>query len=92
REDEFSITEVGYDDIGGLRPQIQTIREIVELPLRYPQLFNTLNVSPPRGILLSGPPGNGKTMIARAIANESGAFLFIINGPEIMSKMAGESE
>lgn len=92
REDELSITDVGYDDIGGLRPQIQTIREIVELPLRYPQLFNTLNVSPPRGILLSGPPGNGKTMIARAIANESGAFLFIINGPEIMSKMAGESE
>ncbi|WOG29264.1 AAA family ATPase [Endozoicomonas sp. 8E] len=92
RQDESSIMDVGYDDIGGLRPQIQTIREIIELPMRYPQLFNTLNVSPPRGILLSGPPGNGKTLIARAVANESGAFLFLINGPEILSKMSGESE
>lgn len=68
------------------------IREMIELPLRHPQLFKTLGVKPPRGVLLYGPPGCGKTLIARAVANETGAFFFLINGPEIMSKMAGESE
>lgn len=65
---------------------------MVELPLRHPQLFKTIGVKPPRGILLYGPPGTGKTLIARAVANETGAFFFLINGPEIMSKLAGESE
>merc|ERR1719468_1215392 len=68
------------------------IREMIELPLRHPTLFRTLGVKPPKGVLLHGPPGTGKTMIARAVANETGAFFFLINGPEIMSKMAGESE
>lgn len=68
------------------------IREMVELPLRHPTLFRTLGVKPPRGVLLYGPPGSGKTLIARAVANETGAFFFLINGPEVMSKMAGEAE
>ena len=68
------------------------IRELVELPLRHPQLFKSIGIKPPRGILMYGPPGTGKTLMARAVANETGAFFFLINGPEIMSKMAGESE
>jgi AAA+ superfamily predicted ATPase len=68
------------------------IRELVELPLRHPQLFKAIGIKPPRGILMYGPPGTGKTLMARAVANETGAFFFLINGPEIMSKMAGESE
>lgn len=92
REDSLSGLDVYYDDIGGLGSQITEIREIVEVPLRYPQAYQTLGVKPSRGILLSGPPGSGKTLIARAVANESGAFFFLINGPEVMSKMAGESE
>jgi len=92
REDEERLDEVGYDDIGGVRKQLGMIREMIELPLRHPQLFRTLGVKPPKGVLLHGPPGTGKTLIARAVANETGAFFFLINGPEIMSKMAGESE
>ena len=92
REDEEKLDEVGYDDVGGVRKQMAQIRELVELPLRHPQLFKTIGVKPPRGILLYGPPGSGKTLIARAVANETGANFFIINGPEIMSKFAGESE
>jgi len=93
REDEeASLSEVGYDDIGGIRKQLAQIRELVELPFRHPQLFKAIGIKPPRGILLFGPPGTGKTLIARAVANETGAFFFLINGPEIMSKMAGESE
>lgn len=93
REDEEAkLNEVGYDDIGGCSKQMAQIREMVELPLRHPQLFKSIGVKPPRGILLFGPPGTGKTLIARAVANETGAFFFLINGPEIMSKMAGESE
>jgi len=93
REDEeSSLNEVGYDDIGGARKQMAQIKEMVELPLRHPTLFKTIGVKPPRGILLFGPPGTGKTLIARAVANETGAFFFLINGPEIMSKLAGESE
>ncbi|ELT95504.1 hypothetical protein CAPTEDRAFT_161400, partial [Capitella teleta] len=93
REDEEeTLNEVGYDDIGGCRKQLAQIKEMVELPLRHPQLFKSIGVKPPRGILLYGPPGTGKTLIARAVANETGAFFFLINGPEIMSKLAGESE
>jgi len=92
RADEEKLDEVGYDDIGGCRRQLAQIREMVELPLRHPQLFKNIGVKPPKGILLYGPPGTGKTLIARAVANETGAFFFLINGPEIMSKLAGESE
>lgn len=92
REDEDRLDDVGYDDIGGVRKQLAQIRELVELPLRHPQLFKNIGVKPPKGILLYGPPGCGKTLIARAVANETGAFFFLINGPEIMSKLAGESE
>ncbi|KAB2609312.1 cell division cycle protein 48-like protein [Pyrus ussuriensis x Pyrus communis] len=92
REDEERLEDVGYDDVGGVRKQMAQIRESVELPLRHPQLFKSIGVKPPKGILLYGPPGTGKTLIARAVANETGAFFLLINGPEIMSKMAGESE
>jgi len=93
REDEEdALSSVGYDDIGGCRKQLAQIKEMVELPLRHPSLFKAIGVKPPRGILLFGPPGTGKTLLARAVANETGAFFFLINGPEIMSKLAGESE
>ncbi|KAK2196859.1 bifunctional ATPase [Babesia duncani] len=92
RDDEEKLDDVGYDDIGGCRRQMAQIREMIELPLRHPGLFKTLGVKPPRGVLLYGPPGSGKTLIARAVANETGAYFFLINGPEVMSKMAGEAE
>jgi transitional endoplasmic reticulum ATPase len=92
REEDEAANEIGYDDIGGCRKQMAQIREMIELPLRHPALFKTLGVKPPRGVLMYGPPGSGKTLIARAVANETGAFFFLINGPEIMSKMAGEAE
>merc|ERR1712000_419613 len=92
REDEEKLNSVGYDDIGGCRKHLTAIRELVELPLRHPSLFKTIGIKPPKGILMYGPPGVGKTLIARATANETGAFFFLINGPEIMSKLAGESE
>jgi transitional endoplasmic reticulum ATPase len=92
REDEENPNDIGYDDIGGCKKQLGLIREMVELPLRHPTLFKNLGIKPPKGVLMYGPPGVGKTQIARAVANETGAFFLIINGPEIMSKMAGESE
>jgi transitional endoplasmic reticulum ATPase len=92
REEEEGAEEIGYDDIGGVRKQLAKIREMIELPLRHPQLFKTLGVKPPKGVLLFGPPGCGKTLIAKAISNEVGAFFFLLNGPEIMSKSVGESE
>ena len=92
REEEDANSGVGYDDIGGCDKQMKNIREMIELPLRHPGLFKHLGVKPPKGVLLFGPPGSGKTLIAKAIANETGAFFFIINGPEIMSKMQGEAE
>ena len=84
--------DVTYDDIGGLGSTIDQIREMVELPLRYPQLFERLGVDPPKGVLLHGPPGTGKTRLARAVANESEASFYLINGPEIMGSAYGESE
>eukprot|EP00461_Guttulinopsis_vulgaris_P000353 UN00353 len=92
RAEEERQDDVGYDDLGGVRKQLALIREMIELPLRHPKLFRTIGIKPPKGVLLHGPPGTGKTMIARAVANETGAFFFIINGPEIMSKMSGDSE
>jgi len=91
-EEEDALNAIGYDDVGGCRKQLALIKEMVELPLRHPSLFKAIGVKPPRGILLYGPPGTGKTLMARAVANETGAFFFLINGPEIMSKLAGESE
>ncbi|CAF4090491.1 unnamed protein product [Rotaria sp. Silwood2] len=91
-EEEISLNEIGYDDIGGVRKQLVQIKEMVELPLKHPQLFKTIGAKPPRNILLYGPPGTGKSLIARAVANEIGAFFFLINGLEIESKSAGESE
>ena len=84
--------DVTYDDIGGMAQTIDQLREMVELPLRYPELFQRLGVDPPTGLLLSGPPGTGKTRLARAVANESDASFFLINGPEIMGSAYGESE
>jgi transitional endoplasmic reticulum ATPase len=84
--------DVTYDDIGGLGATVDQVREMVELPLRYPELFQRLGVDPPKGVLLYGPPGTGKTRLARAVANESHAHFFLINGPEIMGSAYGESE
>ncbi len=89
---EADIPTVSYEDIGGLKEEIKKIREMVELPLRHPQLFQKLGIDPPKGVLLYGPPGTGKTLLARAVANESGAYFMTINGPEVMSKYYGESE
>ncbi len=86
------ITGVTYEDIGGLHEELQRIREMIELPLKHPELFRHLGIEPPKGVLLYGPPGTGKTLIAKAIANETGAHFVTINGPEIMSKFYGESE
>lgn len=83
---------INYDDVGGMDETIKQLREMVELPLRYPELFTRLGVDPPKGVLLHGPPGTGKTRLAQAVANESDASFFIINGPEIMGSAYGESE
>jgi transitional endoplasmic reticulum ATPase len=83
---------VTYEDIGGLHEEMQRIREMVELPLRHPELFQRLGIEPPRGVFLYGPPGCGKTLLAKALANESDANFHVISGPEIMSKFYGESE
>ncbi len=85
-------TGVTYEDIGGLHEELQRIREMIELPLKHPELFRHLGIDPPKGVILYGPPGTGKTLIAKAIANETGAHFISINGPEIMSKFYGESE
>ena len=84
--------DVTYDDLGGMKSTIDALREMVELPLRHPELFQRLGVDPPKGVLLHGPPGTGKTRLARAVANESEARFFTINGPEIMGSAYGESE
>ncbi|MBI2851923.1 MAG: CDC48 family AAA ATPase [Chloroflexi bacterium] len=85
-------SRVAYEDIGGLAKELQRVREMIELPLKYPQLFERLGIDPPKGVLLHGPPGCGKTLIARAVANETAAYFTHITGPEIMGKFYGESE
>ncbi len=87
-----AIPRISYEDIGGLRPVIQKVREMIELPLRHPELFERLGVEAPKGVLLHGPPGTGKTLLARAVASETNANFLSIGGPEIMSKFYGESE
>jgi transitional endoplasmic reticulum ATPase len=86
------VSGITYEDIGGLHEELQRIREMIELPLKHPELFRHLGIEPPKGVILYGPPGTGKTLIAKAIANETGAHFISINGPEIMSKFYGESE
>jgi len=92
KPEEVTIPDVTYEDIGGLGKELVKIREMVELPMKSPELFRRLGIAPPKGVLLHGPPGTGKTLIAKAVANESGANFRVINGPEIMSKFYGESE
>ena len=90
--DTIGISQVTYEEIGGLAEHIQRIREMVELPMRHPEIFKRLGIDPPRGLILHGPPGTGKTLLAKAVASESEANFIHINGPEIMSKFYGESE
>ncbi len=91
-ESEVRIADVHYEDLGGLRSEIQKIREMVEYPIRYPELFERLGIEPPKGVLLYGAPGTGKTLLAKAVANESDAHFILISGPELVSKFVGESE
>ncbi|VVB80422.1 VCP-like ATPase [uncultured archaeon] len=91
-EDEGTIPQVTYEDIGGLTEEVKKIREMVELPLKHPEIFDKLGIEPPKGVLLYGPPGTGKTMLAKAVAGETEAHFILLNGPEIMSKFYGESE
>ena len=102
KKTSFTITEknadlrgmphVSYEDIGGLRDEMQKVREMIELPLRHPEIFEKLGIEAPKGVLLFGPPGTGKTLLAKAVASESNAHFISISGPEIMSKFYGESE
>ncbi|MFH1106957.1 MAG: CDC48 family AAA ATPase [Candidatus Micrarchaeota archaeon] len=86
------ISTTSYEDVGGLREDVQKIREMVELPMRHPEIFERLGIEPPKGVLIYGPPGCGKTLLAKAVANESEAHFITINGPEIVSKFVGEAE
>ncbi len=92
KPEDVTVPDVTYEDIGGLGKELVKIREMIELPMKSPELFRRLGIAPPKGVLLHGPPGTGKTLIAKAVANESGASFKVINGPEIMSKFYGESE
>jgi transitional endoplasmic reticulum ATPase len=89
---EGGIPSITYEDIGGLRDEVTKVREMIELPLRHPELFRRLGVEAPKGVILHGPPGTGKTLLAKAVANETNANFYTIGGPEIMSKYYGESE
>jgi transitional endoplasmic reticulum ATPase len=91
-ESMVRIGEVHYEDIGGLKNELEKVREMVELPIRYPELFERLGIEPPRGVLMHGSPGTGKTLLAKAVANESEAHFIYISGPELVSKFVGESE
>lgn len=91
-DDESSLPNINYEDIGGLSDEIKKIREMVEIPMRHPEVFHRLGVEPPKGVLLHGPPGTGKTLLAKAVASETEANFILLNGPEIMSKFYGESE
>jgi SpoVK/Ycf46/Vps4 family AAA+-type ATPase len=86
-----AIPAVTYEDIGGIKPVVEKVREMIELPLRHPEIFERLGIEAPKGVLLYGPPGTGKTLLARAVANESGAYFISVNGPEFLSKFYGES-
>jgi len=90
--EEERIPTVTYEDIGGLGEEIKKVREMIELPLKHPELFETLGINPPKGVLMFGPPGTGKTLLAKAVANEAGAHFISLAGPEIMSKFYGQSE
>ncbi|MCK9152428.1 CDC48 family AAA ATPase [Methanobacterium alcaliphilum] len=87
-----NLVDVTYEDIGGLKEEVKKVREMIEIPLKRPELFERLGISPPKGVLMHGPPGTGKTLLAKAVANESDAHFIAINGPEIMSKYVGGSE
>jgi len=87
-----AVPNITYDDVGGLKDAIQKVREMIELPLRHPEIFERLGIDPPKGVLLYGAPGTGKTLLAKAVANESDANFFYVGGPEIISKYVGESE
>ena len=89
---EESIPQITYEDIGGLDEEVKKIREMVEIPMKHPEIFQRLGVEPPKGVLLHGSPGTGKTLLAKAVANETDANFILLNGPEIMSKFYGESE
>ncbi|MEK6926630.1 MAG: CDC48 family AAA ATPase [Nanoarchaeota archaeon] len=89
---EEKIPEINYEDIGGLEEEIKKIREMVEIPMKHPEIFEKLGIEPPKGVLLHGPPGTGKTLLAKAVANETDANFILLNGPEVMSKFYGESE
>jgi len=91
-EEVRKIPAITYEDIGGLGDEIKKVREMIELPLKHPELFERLGIEPPKGVLLYGPPGTGKTLLAKAVANEAGAHFISLSGPEIMSKFYGESE
>ena len=90
--DEERVPEVTYEDVGGLEDEIKKVREMVELPLKHPEIFEKLGIEAPKGVLLHGPPGTGKTLLAKAVANETNSHFILINGPEIMSKYYGQSE
>jgi transitional endoplasmic reticulum ATPase len=89
---EERLPEITYEDIGGLTDEVRKVREMIELPLKHPEIFERLGIEPPKGVLLHGPPGTGKTLLAKAVANETNAHFILINGPEIMSKYYGQSE
>jgi transitional endoplasmic reticulum ATPase len=91
-KDEEEIPDISYEDVGGLDEEITKVREMIELPLKHPELFERLGIEPPKGVLLHGPPGTGKTLLAKAVASETNSNFHVINGPEIMSKFYGQSE
>ncbi len=92
KEEEALSIGINYEDIGGLEEEIKKVREMVELPLKHPEIFEKLGIEPPKGVLLHGPPGTGKTLLAKAVASETNSHFIIINGPEVISKFYGESE